>query len=87
MTGAAAEVFAYPYGEADARTRGLVSQFYRGAVGTRLGVVQRDSNQYFLPRIDAYYLTPALIHRMKSPSFRMYLEARQGLRYARRLLQ
>lgn len=86
ITGAAAEVFAYPYGETDARTKGLVSQFYRGAVGTRLGIVQQDSNQYLLPRIDAYYLTPALIQRMKSPGFRMYLEARQGLRYVRRLL-
>jgi len=40
MTGQAVGLFAYPYGDVDGRTKDLVSQFFDGAVGTRLGVVQ-----------------------------------------------
>lgn len=86
MTGQAVEFFAYPYGETDRRTMDLVSQFFYGAVDTRLGVVGPGSHPLLLPRIDAYYLTPGLIYRMKNLSFRAYLESRQCLRYLRRLL-
>jgi peptidoglycan/xylan/chitin deacetylase (PgdA/CDA1 family) len=86
MTGQAVESFAYPYGEANSQTEKLVSRFFQGAVGTRLGIVQSGSDPFLLPRVDAYYLTPTLIRRMKTSGFRAYLEGRQCLRYVRRLL-
>jgi peptidoglycan/xylan/chitin deacetylase (PgdA/CDA1 family) len=86
MTGQPVDLFAYPYGEANSRITYLASQFFRGAVGTRLGIVQSESHPFLLPRVDAYYLTPTLIRRMKTSGFRAYLEGRQYLRYARRLL-
>ena len=87
VTSQAVGLFAYPYGEADSYTMDLVSELFQGAVGTRLGVVQPSSHPFLLPRIDAYYLTPYLIGRIKNPIFRAYLESRQCLRYLRRLLR
>jgi peptidoglycan/xylan/chitin deacetylase (PgdA/CDA1 family) len=87
VTGRAADMFAYPYGETDRGTTDLVSQHFRGAVGTRLGVVKQGSSPFLLPRIDAYYLTPSLIRQMKNLSFRAYLEGRQYLRWFRGFLK
>lgn len=86
-TGQPAGVFAYPYGAISAAAKASARRYFRGAVGTDLGLVSAASDRYALRRIDAYYLSPALVPHLHTPAFRRYLCLRQQLRTLRRLRQ
>lgn len=78
-------LFAYPYGQFDARVRALVARRYEACFSTRMaylpGVVVDAS---LVPRIDAYYLRwPWAQARLMSPWGRAYLEARALIRLLR----
>ena len=47
--------FAYPYGSTNARVRQIVSLRYGLACGTRLRMVDPESDGFDLPRLDVYY--------------------------------
>lgn len=81
------QIFAYPYGASNPAVTQIVQQHYTGAVGTNLGLVQSDANPYLLDRIDAYYLSSALIPHIDSSLFQGYLGFRQFLRSLRRTFQ
>jgi peptidoglycan/xylan/chitin deacetylase (PgdA/CDA1 family) len=86
-TGRAARVFAYPYGAVDAAVVERVRPHFDGAVGTRLGLVRPGSDPYRLARVDAFYLTPGWIPRMRGFLFQRYLDVRQAMRSLRRRLR
>ena len=84
-TGEPVRAFAYPYGAVNAEVHGIARRHFDGAAGTRLGLIQPNSDPYDLARIDACYLTPGLARSMNRPSFHLYLNFRRVLRILRRL--
>ncbi|MFQ5422176.1 MAG: polysaccharide deacetylase family protein [Anaerolineae bacterium] len=80
-------LFAQPYGATSPAVDDVVHRHFDGAVSVKLGLVSRKSDPYALPRVDAYYLHPRLIPHLGRPSFRRYLQLRQLLRHARRLVK
>jgi peptidoglycan/xylan/chitin deacetylase (PgdA/CDA1 family) len=85
-TGQDVETFAYPYGAVNRAVISTVRRAFKVAVGTRLGFANSGSDLFLLPRIDAYYLSPASIERLSTPAFRAYLALRQGIRGTRGLV-
>ncbi len=83
-TGQLARVFAYPYGAVNSQIHEIVHQHFDGALGTRLGLVQTQSNPYALERVDAYYLQSNPMLPLDRRSFQVYLKWRQVLRDTRR---
>jgi peptidoglycan/xylan/chitin deacetylase (PgdA/CDA1 family) len=81
------QVFAYPYGASNPTVAQIVRQHFDGAVGTKLGLVQSNADPYLLNRIDAHYLSPALISHINSLPFQRYLDFRQVIRSLRRTFQ
>ncbi len=81
------EAFAYPYGAYDAASMATVRSTFHTAVGTSLGIASRRSDVHALPRIDSYYITPALIESLHTRRSRLYLEGRQAMRTARRIFR
>lgn len=86
-TGQPVTAFAYPYGAVNAGVSEIVRRHFAGAVTTRLGLVKRQCDPYYLPRIDAYYLEPRHIPHLRAPLYRRYLSARQAGRTVRRLFR
>ncbi len=83
-TGQPAAVFAQPYGATTPVVDREVRRLFAGAAGVRPGLVSRTSDRFHLPRIDAYYLKPALISRLGRPYFRTGLELLHLVRTLRR---
>jgi peptidoglycan/xylan/chitin deacetylase (PgdA/CDA1 family) len=76
--------FAYPYGSCDARVRMLAANEYSLACGTALDYAGPRSDDFELPRLDAYYLrSPRWFEGMHTAEGRMYLTARRWLRRVR----
>jgi peptidoglycan/xylan/chitin deacetylase (PgdA/CDA1 family) len=78
------ETFAYPYGAADGRAATAVRKEFRVGCGTRLRFVHPTSDPALLPRLDVYYLKPAMWFRdpLGIPNT-MYIGFRRWLREAR----
>ncbi len=76
-------VFAYPYGISDRRIRKLAQQEFRVACGTRLSLVDKNSDPFDLPRICDFYLRnyylkrPARLRRLNQMEGRVYLAIRR----------
>jgi peptidoglycan/xylan/chitin deacetylase (PgdA/CDA1 family) len=84
--GVAVTSFAYPYGRADARARARVAACYGQACSTELGWARAESDRFWLPRIDAYYLRrPELFRLFDTRLGRAYLALRALGRRARAL--
>ena len=86
-TGQSARIFAQPYGAANPAVDALARRHFDGAASVRMGLADAASDPFSLPRLDAYYLHPRLIPHLERPSFRRYLQLRQLLRQARRLVK
>jgi peptidoglycan/xylan/chitin deacetylase (PgdA/CDA1 family) len=70
-------MFAYPYGQYNAAVKSIVGQVYRGAVTTRLGMVQTDADPLELQRIEMLYLNhPRVFGLINGPLFPHYLAIR-----------
>ena len=82
-TGFEVKLFAQPYGQTNEQVNKVVAGHFDGAVSTVLGLVERNSSPYQLPRIDAYYLARPLINNLKKPIVRHYLTLRQAIRQLR----
>lgn len=79
--------FAYPYGYYDHQSRELVQQHFACACSDRMGLVTRDSDQYALERVDAYYLrSDKLFDIMLTKLFPWYVVARRIPRRIRRAM-
>lgn len=83
-TGQAVRSFSYPYGAANPAVCTVVRRYFDGAVGTELGLVRPGCDPFLLPRLDAFYLHPAMIAYLDGALFRQYLRVRQSLRSVRR---
>jgi peptidoglycan/xylan/chitin deacetylase (PgdA/CDA1 family) len=83
-TGQAVRSFCYPYGATNPAVCAVVRRCFDGAVGTELGQVEPGCDPFLLPRLDAFYLHPAMIAYLDSALFRQYLRLRQSLRSIRR---
>ncbi len=55
--------FCYPYGDHDERVAGEARKLYARACTTELRALAADDDPLRLPRLDAYYLRDARIHR------------------------
>ena len=76
--GAQVSVFAYPYGAHNAAIRDRVQRSFRGACGTHLDWVRSTSDDYALPRLDAYYLRRWNVATLLStPRGRLYVGLRR----------
>jgi len=76
-TGAAAECFAYPYGEYTRPIADIVAENFRVGLSTDMGFVTRRSSFEALERIDAYYLRREfLIDRLFAPLGGSYITCR-----------
>lgn len=79
------QAFAYPYGYHDERVRKLAAARYRWSWTTELAVLAADDDPARLPRLDAFYLRSARVHRhFGSRRFSLYLALRRWLREVRR---
>lgn len=87
-SGAAAEGFAYPYGEVDGRVTAAAARYYRWACTTELRPLGSRDAEMLLPRLDAWYFqNPARLSGWGTPAFRAWLWGRrQGRRLRRSLL-
>ena len=75
------QYFAYPYGYKNAGICDYMSNRYKGAVTTELGMLHGDEDAAKLPRLDSYYLQSRWMQRNLDTSVsRMYLSFRSGLR-------
>jgi len=78
------EVFAYPYGELDARCAARVAALYRSACTAEIRPLAAGDSVVRLPRIDARYLRGvALRQRWGSPALRSFFSWRRALRSMR----
>lgn len=78
------EHFCYPYGIWNATVREIVARNYKGACSTAAGIVERDSDPFALPRVDAHYLRNAAVFRsMFTRKFRAYVAGRRWVRRLR----
>ena len=76
--------FAYPYGLNNEGTRNFMRGRYQASFTTKLCYLNATDDLAALPRLDSYYLKPALLHRhLKSPVSRSYLNIRGFLRALR----
>ena len=87
-SGAAAEGFAYPYGEVDARVAAAVGRSYLWACTTEFRPLGSRDASMLLPRLDAWYFrNPARLSGWGTPAFRAWLWGRrQGRRLRRSFL-
>jgi peptidoglycan/xylan/chitin deacetylase (PgdA/CDA1 family) len=83
-TGQEVKAFAYPYGATNSAITKLTEQYFAGAVVTKLGFVETESNPYLLNRIDSHYLTTTWISYIHGSLFQRYLGLRQMIRSLRR---
>ncbi len=82
--GAPPEFFCYPYGRCSSRARAVVSRSFRGACGTEMRRVRPESDLFYLPRVDAFYLRSAPIFRqLFTRRGHFYLNLRNALRQLR----
>ncbi len=83
-TGNHIEFFCYPYGRWNPCVREIVERNYRGACSTGAGEVDRGSDPFALPRVDAHYLRrPTWFRRLFKGRLRTYLLARRLVRRLR----
>jgi peptidoglycan/xylan/chitin deacetylase (PgdA/CDA1 family) len=86
--GVAADTFAYPYGDSNARVRRAAQRHFRLACGTALGFVSPHSETWDFPRLDVYYLRNSFWFKgLSKPYGQAYVGARNLLRTFRRALQ
>jgi peptidoglycan/xylan/chitin deacetylase (PgdA/CDA1 family) len=77
-------LFAYPYGQFDARVRGAVASRYDACFTTRMGYLSAAPDASQVPRIDAHYLRwPWAQAHCLSARGRAYLELRGLMRLLR----
>lgn len=82
--GLAPRWLAYPFGDVDARVRRRAGEWFRGACTTDLRPLDAAEDLLALPRLDAYYLSPAVCRwRWGGGVMRTYLSGRRLLRDAR----
>lgn len=83
-TGAACDVFAYPYGSRSPAVESAVSSRFAWACTTELRGLHADERRTALPRIDMYYFQqPGRLKAWAGARFRTYLAARRLLRSSR----
>lgn len=79
-------LFAYPYGECDARVIAATAAHYRVAVGTEHRLLRTDDSPHHLPRLDAWYFRGATpFAEWGTATFRRRVAVRHALRRLRRL--
>jgi peptidoglycan/xylan/chitin deacetylase (PgdA/CDA1 family) len=84
-TGAAADCFAYPYGEYTRPVADIVAGNFRIGLSTDMGFVTRSSSLATLERIDAYYLRGGYwIERLFTPLGAGYVSCRAAARGLKR---
>ncbi|MEP7133182.1 MAG: polysaccharide deacetylase family protein, partial [Acidobacteriota bacterium] len=83
-TGQRVRLFAYPYGASTTGARAIVRRHFEGAVSVRLGLADRSSDPFLIPRIDSHYVCPGAVAWLRRDAFRAYLAGRQALRDVRR---
>jgi peptidoglycan/xylan/chitin deacetylase (PgdA/CDA1 family) len=77
-------LFAYPYGQFDARVRAVLAPRYDACFTTRMGYLPAAPDASQVPRIDAYYLRwPWAQAHCLSTAGRAYLGLRAGMRWLR----
>jgi peptidoglycan/xylan/chitin deacetylase (PgdA/CDA1 family) len=82
--GSRPRVFAYPYGELDARSAALAAATYRWACTTEIRALGAGESEVRLPRIDGRYLRGvALRQQWGSPALRSFFRWRRALRTMR----
>lgn len=79
--------FCYPYGALNPHVREVVTRHYTAAAGTRMSFVDSGADLYDLPRVDSYYVSPALLSTLERPQTRLYFTARRVLRTVRRVVK
>ncbi|MCZ6596255.1 MAG: polysaccharide deacetylase family protein [Planctomycetota bacterium] len=90
-TGQAVSVFAYPYGDYDAKTLQATRGVYDLATTTQHRLLHRDEDRHLLPRVDAGYFCDAeRLASFGSPACSRYVryldlrvKARQALQFVR----
>lgn len=76
--------FAYPFGAHDGGVRAAAARHFRSACTTQLAGVERGSDRFAIPRVDAYYLrSPILRFLLASGRPEPYLRLRSRLRRLR----
>ena len=86
-TGKSQQAFAYPYGKQSAEARTIVEKNFYAACSTEMNFVSRDSDLYFLPRIDMYYFSRNNVFAtMGTARFQRYVHIRRMLRRLRQAL-
>jgi peptidoglycan/xylan/chitin deacetylase (PgdA/CDA1 family) len=73
--------FAYPYGKRTDAAEALVQNGFYAACSTEMDFTTRDSNRYFLPRIDMYYFSRNnRFSSIGTPAFQRFVHLRKTLR-------
>ena len=86
-TGAPARSFAFPYGATGKPIQEIAARYFDRACGTKLDYVTASSNDYSLPRIDAYYLqTPEHVETLLTSSGQRRIALRRFARETRQWL-
>lgn len=85
--GRAVTAFAYPYGDADDRVRGIVARHCELSCGTELRCLRDGEDPYWLPRLDAYYVRGrGRLEAWGSARFRLFLDMQSRARRLRNQL-
>jgi peptidoglycan/xylan/chitin deacetylase (PgdA/CDA1 family) len=85
LLGEPVRYFAWPFGEWSPSLLQTAREFFEAACGTSLALVERSSDRFALPRIDAFYLEGLLgFGGPHGRAGRLYLRVRRGLRRLRR---
>lgn len=86
-TGKTEQAFAYPYGKQSMEARKIVENNFYAACSTQMMFASRNSDLYFLPRIDMYYFSRNnAFAAIGTVAFKRYVRLRQILRRFRQLL-
>jgi peptidoglycan/xylan/chitin deacetylase (PgdA/CDA1 family) len=86
-TGSPCRLFAYPYGDAPASAREIVSRHFSAGFGTRLAYATADEDPACLSRVDSYYLrSPRDLDRLLSGRWTGRLRVRRLARAVRRAI-
>ena len=85
--GRSVDLFAYPYGANNEKTRNISQRFFSLCCSTRLGFVRRESDPFALERLDMHYLRHPFVFRpLFSKRTNLYIHSRRIIRDLRMLL-
>lgn len=76
--------FAYPYGGVSDAAKTVVAAEFSLAFGMDMGPVAANSDQFMIPRLDAFYLRPAFVYtNLFGPIGKVWLDTRRAIRRLR----